>query len=117
LADFARFGSDLDKSTVAQLTRGEKMVEILKQDERIPMPIEKQVMIIFVANKGYLDDIPTEYLQRFESEFHEFMAEKYPDVVRELASELTIAEQTEADLSRAAAEFKKRFMEAVTTQA
>jgi F-type H+-transporting ATPase subunit alpha len=94
LADFARFGSDLDKSTVAQLTRGERMVEILKQEERVPMPIERQVMIIFIANKGYLDDIPTEYLKRFETEFHEF----------------TISEKTEQELSKAGEEFKGRFV-------
>jgi F-type H+-transporting ATPase subunit alpha len=110
LADFARFGSDLDKSTVAQLTRGERMVEILKQEERVPMPIERQVMIIFIANKGYLDDIPTEYLKRFETEFHEFMANSYPDVVHELASEHTISEKTEQELSKAGEEFKGRFV-------
>jgi F-type H+-transporting ATPase subunit alpha len=110
LADFARFGSDLDKSTVAQLTRGEKMVEILKQDERVPMPIEKQVMIIFIANKGYLDDISTEHLDRFETEFHEFMASQYPDVVHELASEHAISDKMEQELSKAGEEFKSGFV-------
>ncbi len=112
LVDFARFGSDLDKVTIAQLTRGEKMVEILKQNERVPMPIEQQVMIIFIANQGLLDDIPTEQLARFESEFHEFMASEYPDIVRELATELAIGEKAEQGLKKAGEEFKNRFVAA-----
>ena len=113
LADFARFGSDLDKSTVAQLTRGERMVEILKQGERVPMPVEQQVMIIFVANQGLLDDIATEHLKRFETEFHKYMADEYPDVVRALASELAISDKTSDELKRAGKAFKERFMSSV----
>jgi F-type H+-transporting ATPase subunit alpha len=115
LADFARFGSDLDKSTVAQLTRGEKMVEILKQDQYVPMPVEKQVMIIFAATNGILDDVPTEELKRFESEFTAFMESDYPDVVRELATELKISDTAKEQLAKAANKFKARFMESVTT--
>jgi F-type H+-transporting ATPase subunit alpha len=111
LADFARFGSDLDKATVAQLTRGEKMVEILKQEQYVPMAIEQQVTIIWVANRGHLDDVPTEHLGQFESEFHAFMEEKYPDVTRQLASELKIEEKVEQDLTRATEEFKSAFMQ------
>jgi len=110
LVDFARFGSDLDKVTIAQLTRGEKMVEILKQNERVPMKIEQQVMIIFTANQGLLDDIPTEQLAKFESEYHEFMASEYPDIVRAMATELVIDEKTEQGLKKAGEEFKKRFV-------
>src|SRR5262245_7705242 len=84
LAAFARFGSDLDKATLAQLTRGEKMVEILKQDENVPLATEKQVLLIFTANQGFLDDIPTAALKRFEPEFFAFMDKSYPDVVRQL---------------------------------
>ncbi|MCZ6767217.1 MAG: F0F1 ATP synthase subunit alpha [bacterium] len=110
LADFARFGSDLDKATVAQLTRGERMVEILKQDQFVPMPVEKQVMIIFAANKGHLDDVPTERLKEFEGEFRAFMDSKYPDVVRELATDLKIEDKTADELDKAAGEFKSQFM-------
>jgi F-type H+-transporting ATPase subunit alpha len=114
LADFARFGSDLDKSTIAQLTRGEKMVEILKQDEYVPMAIEKQVAIIFVANKGFLDDIATEHLKRFEKEFHTFMDDEYPDVVRRLAKENKISDEDEKELTKAAETFKRRFVATIT---
>jgi F-type H+-transporting ATPase subunit alpha len=115
LVDFARFGSDLDKSTIAQLTRGERMVEILKQDEYVPTPVHKQVMIIFAANQGLLDDLATEHLARFEKEFLEFMDNEYPDVVRDLASELKISEKTEAELKRAGEKFKSRFVETITS--
>jgi F-type H+-transporting ATPase subunit alpha len=112
LADFARFGSDLDKSTVAQLTRGEKMVEILKQDERVPMPVEKQVIIIFAGTRGLLDDIPTHYLKQFESEFHAFIESDYPDILRDLASTGKIDDKIESEMKRATEQFKKRFIEA-----
>ena len=95
LADFARFGSDLDKATIAQLTRGEKMVEILKQDEYVPMAVEKQVMIIFLSDQGLLDDIPNLQLKRFEREFLVFMDEEYPDIVRELADKQKMDEEME----------------------
>jgi F-type H+-transporting ATPase subunit alpha len=110
LADFARFGSDLDKATIAQLTRGEKMVEILKQDEYVPMSVEKQVMIIFAATRGYLDDVPTGALKRFEKEFHEFVASEYPDVARELAQEKKISDHVEQELARAVERFKAAFV-------
>ena len=64
LAAFAQFGSDLDKSTQRQLTRGERMVEILKQDQYVPMTVEKQVSIIFAAGKGFLDDVPIDQVAR-----------------------------------------------------
>jgi F-type H+-transporting ATPase subunit alpha len=112
LAEFARFGSDLDKATIAQLNRGEKMVEVLKQDQYIPMPVEKQVVITFAATRGYLDDIPTGVIARFEKGLHEFVDEQYPDLVRELANEKKISEQAEQDLVRAIGQFKTRFVAA-----
>ena len=69
LAAFAQFGSDLDKSTQAQLTRGERMVELLKQEQYVPMPVEQQVISIFAGGNGYLDDLPVEAVRRFETEF------------------------------------------------
>jgi F-type H+-transporting ATPase subunit alpha len=110
LADFARFGSDLDKATVAQLTRGEKLVEILKQDQYVPMPVEKQVVIIFAATRGFLDDLPTSSLNRFEREFHEFMDKQFPDVMRELSKEKKIGEPVEKELGGAIERFKKEFV-------
>ena len=68
LEAFAKFGSDLDKSTLAQLTRGQRMVEILKQNQYVPMPVEKQIAIIFAAANGLLDDIEQSDVSNFESE-------------------------------------------------
>ena len=113
LAEFARFGSDLDKATVAQLTRGEKMVEILKQDQYVPMSVEKQVLIISVASKGHLDDIPTEHLKKFEAEFLAFMDSDYPDIVRELASELKISDELDKKLEDSVTKFKKQFVDSI----
>jgi F-type H+-transporting ATPase subunit alpha len=110
LADFARFGSDLDKATIAQLNRGERMVEVLKQDQYVPMPVEKQVVIIFAATRGYLDDVPTGEIGRFERGLHEFMDEEYPDLMNELVQEKKISDQVEQDLVRAISQFKSRFL-------
>ncbi|MDH4037664.1 MAG: F0F1 ATP synthase subunit alpha [Candidatus Krumholzibacteria bacterium] len=109
LANFARFGSDLDKSTLAQLTRGEKMVEILKQDEDEPLPTERQVLLIFCANEGLLDDLPTDSLKRYEKEFYAFMDGKYPDVVRKLREKKAFDKELEAEARKACGEFKADF--------
>jgi F-type H+-transporting ATPase subunit alpha len=109
LAAFARFGSDLDKATLAQLTRGEKMVEILKQDEDVPQATERQVLLIFAANEGLLDDLPTASLKRFEMEYQKFMDEKYPDVVHQLRDKKAFDKNLEAEARKAAGEFKAQF--------
>ena len=113
LAAFARFGSDLDKSTLAQLTRGEKMVEILKQEENVPLATEKQVLLIFAVNEGLLDDLPTASLKRFEPEFFAFLDNKYPDVVRQLREKKAFEKHTEDEARKAAAEFKAIFVKSL----
>ena len=114
LADFARFGSDLDKATIAQLTRGEKMVEVLKQDEYVPMAVEKQVLIIFMADQGLLDDIPNDQLKRFEREYLEFMDAEYPDIVRDLADKHKLDDELERKAREAGEKFKAKFLESVS---
>jgi F-type H+-transporting ATPase subunit alpha len=109
LAAFARFGSDLDKATLAQLTRGEKMVEILKQDEDVPLATERQVLLIFSANEGVLDDLPTESLKRYEVEFNQFLDQKYPDVVHQLREKKAFDKDLEAEARKAVNEFKAQF--------
>jgi F-type H+-transporting ATPase subunit alpha len=110
LAAFAQFGSDLDKATQAQLTRGERMVEILKQDQYVPMPLEQQVMIIFAGVNGYLDDIPVERVKEFEKKFLAFMQEKYPDVGHDIDRTKDLTEETEKKLHQAVKEFKAQFV-------
>ncbi len=109
LAAFAQFGSDLDKATRAQLTRGEKTVEILKQGLYNPVPLEKQVMIIFSAVNGYLDDLPTPDLARFERDFTAYMEKEYPEVGHAIGTSKVLDEPTEKKLHEATAKFKTTF--------
>jgi F-type H+-transporting ATPase subunit alpha len=113
LAAFARFGSDLDKSTLAQLTRGEKMVEILKQDENVPIATERQVLMIFAANEGLLDDLPTESLKRFEVEYSKFPRRQVSDVVHQLREKKAFDKDLEAEARKAAGEFKAIFVKSL----
>jgi F-type H+/Na+-transporting ATPase subunit alpha len=114
LAAFARFGSDLDKATQAQLTRGERMVEILKQDEDVPLATERQVLLIFCANEGLLDALPVASLKRFETEFYRFMDEKYGDVVLRLRDKKAFDKQTEDEARKACREFCTEFARSLT---
>lgn len=91
LEAFAKFGSDLDKATLAQITRGQRMVEILKQDQYEPLSVEKQIAIIFLGVNGYLDTIPVDQVARLEKEFYQFLESNYPDILK------TIAEKKEFD--------------------
>jgi F-type H+-transporting ATPase subunit alpha len=110
LVAFAKFGSELDKTTQAQLTRGERLVEILKQPQYEPMPVENQVMIIYVGEKGYVDDLPINRVKEFESGFYDFMREKYPQVPRDIREKKELTEELEKMLDQAAEEFKKNFL-------
>ena len=106
LQAFAQFGSDLDKSTQAQLTRGERMVEILKQGQYEPMSVEKQVSIIYAGTQGLLDDVAVEDLRAWEIDFHVFMAEKHAGVLAEIRTSGKLEDETAANLKAAIAEFK-----------
>ena len=105
LAAFAQFGSDLDKATQRQLTRGERMVEILKQDQYVPMSNEKQVAIIFAASKGFLDSVPIEDVAQWEIDFHVFMAEKHAGVLHAIAESGKLEDETVQHLTAAIEEF------------
>lgn len=109
LAVFAQFGSELDEATRAQLTRGERMVEILKQDKFAPYPLERQIMIIFVGTKGYLDDLPLPQIKKFEEEFYKFMEEQYPDVGHTIARTKDLDQKMQEKLDQAAASFTEEF--------
>lgn len=110
LAAFAQFGSDLDKATLAQIERGKRMVEILKQDQYVPLPVEDQVAVIFAGSQGHLDDIPVEAIKRFEAEFLAFMRDKKADVKNELKEKKAIDDTMKEKLNSAIAEFKKGFI-------
>jgi F-type H+-transporting ATPase subunit alpha len=109
LAAFAQFGSDLDEATQKQLTRGARTVEVLKQNQYVPMPLEKQVAIIWVAVNGYLDDLPNESCDSFEKEFFSFLEKDYPDIIHDIASKKDLDSGTEEKLKKATATFKDDF--------
>ncbi|HEY3216021.1 MAG TPA: F0F1 ATP synthase subunit alpha, partial [Candidatus Eisenbacteria bacterium] len=109
LAAFAQFGSDLDKATQAQLTRGERMVELLKQDQFVPMPVEQQVIAIFAGTQGHLDDIPVEAVRRFEREFLGFVEKNYPEVPHNVRSARALSDEDSARLTEAVRRFKAGF--------
>jgi F-type H+-transporting ATPase subunit alpha len=109
LAGFTQFGSDLDEGTRKQLNRGQKMVELLKQGQYVPIPVARQVMVIWVGTRGLFDDVPTQAIGRFESEFISFCEKSYPEIEHTLAKDKTISEATEAKLKDAIAKFKAQF--------
>ena len=109
LAAFAQFGSELDADTKEKLAQGERIKEILKQPQYKPMPVEYQVIIIYVATNKYLLDVPVEDITRFESELFEFLDTRYPEIPSAIKTEKVISEKTEETLKKAVEEFKKSF--------
>ena len=109
LEAFAKFGSDLDKTTQAQLRRGSRLVELLKQGQYNPVPVEKQVVSIFVGTNGYLDELPLEQLRRFEREFLEMMELKYPDILGEIAEKKDLSGDVTQKLHSIAKQFVATF--------
>ena len=109
LQAFAQFASDLDEHSRHQLERGARMVEILKQPPYSPVPVEKQVISIFAGTKGYLDDIPTENIGKFEDELSTFMDSKYPQIGQSIKEAQKIDDETMKQLEDALEDFKKQF--------
>ena len=109
LAAFAQFGSDLDKTTQAQLTRGERMVELLKQGQFAPMAVEAQVISIWAGANGYLDDVPVPAVRKFESEWLPFIDQQYPEIPHNIRTSKAISKEDEQRLHEAAKAFKAQF--------
>ena len=109
LAAFAQFGSELDKATQEQLTRGEKLIEILKQPQYVPAPVEEQVIIIFAAINGHLDDIPTGKVNDFQGKFLQFVRDKHEGISAAIKEVKKIEEDTAKNLERAVTEFKQEY--------
>src|SRR6058998_301668 len=105
LAAFAQFGSDLDKATQAQLTRGARLVEVLKQPQYEPLPVERQVAIIFAGTNGYLDEVPVNDARAFEVELYKFMETRHPQVIRGIADKKQLDDQLKGALDAAVKEF------------
>jgi F-type H+-transporting ATPase subunit alpha len=111
LAAFAQFGtSELDKTTRAQLERGQRITEILKQSQFVPVPVEKQVMILYAAVNGHLDDVPVEKLRDFEIGLNDFVEKTYPEIGKTIVSTKEISGETDESLKAAILEYKKDFL-------
>ncbi len=109
LAAFAQFGSDLDKTTQAQLTRGERMVELLKQGQFVPMAVEAQVVSIWSGANGYLDDVPVGAVRKFELEWLAFVDKQYAEIPHNIRTNKVISPDDEKRLHEAAKAFKAQF--------
>jgi F-type H+/Na+-transporting ATPase subunit alpha len=110
MAAFAQFASDLDAKTRAQLDRGVRLVEILKQGQYVPLPVEKQILIIFAATQGYIDELPVSALGRFEEELYKYIEQKHAAVLTEIAEKKALDDDLKAKLKKAIDAFKKRFV-------
>jgi F-type H+/Na+-transporting ATPase subunit alpha len=110
VAAFAQFGTEqLDKATQAQLSRGQRLVEVLKQDQYQPLPVEKQVLIIFAAANRYLDDLEISEVGRFERELYPFIETNYGGVLKTIREKKAIDDSLKAELIKALDAFKERF--------
>ena len=109
LAAFAQFGSELDKATQAQLNRGQRMVEILKQDQFVPLPVERQILIVFAGVNGLVDDLPAEAIRAFEQGLIRFVETRYPEIYRELSAKREIGEDLRRKIEQAIREYKEEF--------
>ncbi len=110
LAAFAKFGSDLDKASMDQLNRGNHLVEILKQGQYQPLPLEKQVLIIFAGTKGYLDDLPVEQCRKFEEELYRFVDNAHRPLWDEIRTKKALDDELRGKVTKVIEEFKARFV-------
>ena len=112
LAAFAQFGSDLDRATQLQLARGQRMVELLKQGQYAPLPVEKQVAVIFAGTQGLLDDLPVDAVREFETHLHGWLERKAPQILGELRDKKEIGDALRDALTRAVNDAKAEFLAA-----
>jgi F-type H+-transporting ATPase subunit alpha len=111
LEAFTQFGSDLDKTTVAQLERGKRLSELLKQEEGLPMPVERQIVAIFAGTRGFLDEWPVGRVRPYEEEMLRFVEARAPEIFREIREKKVLAselqQRLQGVLTEFAAEYKK----------
>jgi F-type H+/Na+-transporting ATPase subunit alpha len=109
MAAFSQFGSDLDQATQRQLNRGARLVELLKQDQYEPLPVEKQVLIIFAGTNGFVDELPLTALKKYERELYSFMESKHPEILADILKKRELDNDLRAQLTKALEEFKGTF--------
>jgi len=113
LEAFAAFGSDLDAATQAQLIRGQRLVEILKQPQYSPLPLEKQVTILYAGTRGYLDELPTDVLAKYEAGLYQFVETKYPELFEKLAEKRAIDDEIDALMQKVLTEYGEQFKDTI----
>src|SRR6185436_12137747 len=106
LQAFAQFGSDLDKATQAQLARGQRLTEVLKQPQYQPMDVEKQVLIIWTATNGYIDDVAIENVRQFETDLSKFVENSHPGLLAAISKQKTLTDDIKKDLKQVLEDFK-----------
>jgi F-type H+-transporting ATPase subunit alpha len=113
MAAFAQFASDLDAATRAQLERGERLTELLKQDQFVPLPVEKQILIIYAGTQGYVDKLPVTELRRYERELYQYVDKKYPDVWSAVLESREITEEVKTKFDKVLGKFTRKFAQAL----
>ncbi len=109
LLNFAQFGTELDRTSQAQISRGERLMEVLKQEQYLPLPIEKQVLIIYAGNRGFLDEVPVDRVRTYEKELYAFIESAHPDILTRIAENKQIDSALDEAISAALKEFGGRF--------
>jgi len=109
LVTFAQFGTELDRSSQAQLDRGERLTEVLKQSQYAPMPVEKQILIIYAGNRGFLDEFPVKRIKEYEAKLYQFMGKEHPDILKEVAEKKSLDSALDEAIASALQEFSQEF--------
>ncbi len=113
LVTFAQFGTELDKTSEAQLNRGERLTEVLKQDQYIPVPVEKQILIIYAGNRGFLDDFEIQQLKEYEIKLYEFFDKEHSDILLKITKEKEIDEALDEAINSAIKTFNQKFRDEI----
>lgn len=111
LVTFAQFGTELDRASQAQLDRGQRLTEILKQEQYIPLPVEKQVLIIYAGNRGYLDEFEVTEIKKYEKRLYEYFEKEYADILRKIVEKKEIDSELDEAIAKALKEFNQKFKE------
>jgi F-type H+-transporting ATPase subunit alpha len=109
MAAFAQFGSDLDQATQRQLNRGARLVELLKQGQYQPLPVEKQILIIYAGTSGFVDDLPLGALKKYEQELYTFIEMKQPDIYADILKKRELDAELRAKINKALEQFRENF--------
>jgi F-type H+-transporting ATPase subunit alpha len=107
LAAFAQFGSELDAQTQAKIDRGKRIVELFKQPQYSPIPVEEQVAVIWAVQNGYVDDVPVERIKEFQAQWSDFLVTRRVDLLKKIGQQKVVSDEIKAELKTAADQFKQ----------